>query len=517
MATFPIDPDPKSRVESINPPPQLRLASHAIWPPVGLAELQGAKGPVADALCPKALRPERIWKADGKRTLQIGRIVTDILLLAAISTLVLTRFTSAHTFVNQHASLLLLYGALILLLCHQYDLYRAPHSRVRLDECLVVAKALAIATLLIAISLCVSGLGIVSAAVIVLSGLLSLATLTAWRLGEGKLIERRVINGHDARRVLIVGANDVGQRVAQSLTENRQWGYVVQGFLDESQHSNGRRVLGRIEDLTRVTRAEFVDEILIALPWGKELVNKVVQDARRNHLGVKVVADYDGLTWGTPLDYIEQVPVFTLHEETKHTFAHSVKRLIDILISTIGLIVISPLLALIAIAIKIDSPGPTFYRSIRVGKKGRRFVFLKFRSMVVSADQLKADLSSLNEREGLLFKLKNDPRVTQVGRFLRKYSLDELPQLWNVLKGDMSLVGPRPPTTDEYEQYSLEHLGRLDVIPGITGLWQTSAREDPSFEKALALDIEYIENWTLSLDFKILLRTVPTVLGGTGC
>ena len=428
------------------------------------------------------------------------------------------RGPSSVPVVNGNGGFLFLYAALTLLLCQQYGLYRTPRSRSSLDECLAVAKAVSVATLFLAVFVFLSGLTRVAASIIVPSGLLNLVTLVAWRLGEHKIIEHRVVEGGDARRVLIVGANSVGQRLARCLAKNPQWGYVVQGFLDKSDsHSNGCQVLGGIEDLARVARAEFVDEILIALPWRKELMGKVLQEARRSHLGVKVVADYDGLTLGAPLDYIEQVPVFSLHQEATPTFAHFAKRLIDILGSAAGLVVVSPLLALIAIAIKIDSRGPVLYRSLRVGKKARKFVFLKFRSMVVNAEDLKADLYRLNEREGLLFKLKNDPRMTRVGSFLRKYSLDELPQLWNVLKGDMSLVGPRPPTTDEYEHYSLEHLRRLDVAPGITGLWQVSARQDPSFEKAVTLDLEYIRNWKLWLDVKILLRTVPTVLKGMGC
>jgi lipopolysaccharide/colanic/teichoic acid biosynthesis glycosyltransferase len=192
------------------------------------------------------------------------------------------------------------------------------------------------------------------------------------------------------------------------------------------------------------------------------------------------------------------------------------KRAIDVTISALGLALLAPLMAAISIAIKLGSEGPVLYRSWRVGQNGRLFVFLKFRTMIANADDLKDSLQHLNERQGLLFKISNDPRTTLFGRFLRRYSLDELPQLWNVLRGEMSLVGPRPPSLDEYEQYTAEHQTRLAAKPGITGLWQISARNDPSFATALLLDRSYIENWTPWLDLKILLKTMPVILQGEG-
>jgi len=169
-----------------------------------------------------------------------------------------------------------------------------------------------------------------------------------------------------------------------------------------------------------------------------------------------------------------------------------------------------------ALAIKFGSSGPVLYAAWRVGRKGRRFRCYKFRTMIADADAHKEDLRQMNERCGATFKMANDPRITQVGGFLRKYSIDELPQLFNVLRGEMSMVGPRPHPVDDYNLYQLEDLRRLDVLPGITGLWQVSARRDPSFEKNVLLDIEYIENWNVVLDLKIALRTIPEVFRGSG-
>jgi lipopolysaccharide/colanic/teichoic acid biosynthesis glycosyltransferase len=192
------------------------------------------------------------------------------------------------------------------------------------------------------------------------------------------------------------------------------------------------------------------------------------------------------------------------------------KRWLDAVCSVVGLIVVLPLLLLIAAAIKLESRGPVIYSSSRIGRKGRTFLCYKFRTMSADAEELKVSLQHLNERDGVLFKITNDPRITRLGRFLRKYSLDELPQFWNVLKGDMSMVGPRPPLADEVQQYELEHLRRLDVLPGITGLWQVESRCDPSFASYISLDVQYVERWHLLLDFKILFKTILVVIAGSG-
>jgi exopolysaccharide biosynthesis polyprenyl glycosylphosphotransferase len=192
------------------------------------------------------------------------------------------------------------------------------------------------------------------------------------------------------------------------------------------------------------------------------------------------------------------------------------KRALDIVFSSLALVVLSPVLLAIAIAIKLDSHGPIFYSSERMGKKGRVFRCTKFRTMVIDAETRRAEIMHMNERDAVLFKITNDPRVTKLGRFLRKYSLDELPQFFNVLRGDMSVVGPRPPLASEVQEYKLSHLRRLDVTPGITGLWQVQGRQDPSFDSYVSLDVTYIENWSIWLDLKIIARTIGVVFAGTG-
>jgi lipopolysaccharide/colanic/teichoic acid biosynthesis glycosyltransferase len=192
------------------------------------------------------------------------------------------------------------------------------------------------------------------------------------------------------------------------------------------------------------------------------------------------------------------------------------KRIMDVLGSSFALLFLWPLMLVIGIAVKLESHGPVIYRSRRVGKSGREFDCYKFRTMVAGSDALKESLGRLNERRGPFFKIADDPRVTRFGRFLRKYSLDELPQLWNVLKGDMSLVGPRPHPVEDCARYGSEHRRRLGVTPGVTGLWQVMARANPSFEICMKLDLAYIEKWSLLLDCRILLKTIPAVLAGEG-
>ena len=205
-----------------------------------------------------------------------------------------------------------------------------------------------------------------------------------------------------------------------------------------------------------------------------------------------------------------------LQQEAIPTLGRLAKRVLDLVISSTALLTLWPLMILIAIAIRLESRGPAIYASLRVGKNGVPFTCYKFRTMVQGANRLRRKLRHLNQRRGPFFKIANDPRVTPLGCFLRKYSLDELPQFWNVLKGDMSLVGPRPHPLEDVQQYGAGHEQRLEVLPGMTGLWQVTARENPSFETCMKLDMGYIRHWSLFLDFKILLRTIPAVLAGEG-
>jgi exopolysaccharide biosynthesis polyprenyl glycosylphosphotransferase len=417
---------------------------------------------------------------------------------------------------GQYVAFLLLYVVLLVLVLASHDLYRTERTRTSLDESLAVLKAVLIATLLLTAFIYLSNVKTISRLIVGVSGVLNVLVLSAWRIWKRDLIKRRVASERGARNVLIVGATSIGQDLARYLTDQKYLGYIVKGFVD-ANHCTDPRVLGRLEDLSAVARANFIDEIFITVPYQREVVRSLALEARQHRLNVNVVPELYDLGWRSPLEYLGDFPVMALHHEPIPALGLLVKRLADIVLSASALLLLLPLLAAIAIAIKFNSPGPVLYRSVRVGRKGVRFICYKFRSMVSNAEGLRASLEHMNEREGPLFKIKNDPRITRLGRMLRKYSLDELPQLWNVLIGDMSLVGPRPPVPDECAQYRLEYLRRLDVKPGLTGLWQVYGRKNPSFEKALSLDVQYIEAWNLWLDLQIILRTIPVLWQGGGC
>ena len=234
------------------------------------------------------------------------------------------------------------------------------------------------------------------------------------------------------------------------------------------------------------------------------------------HLDVTLVPNLLDCT-ATHIVQVGHWPLITVHEERPPAAPLVIKRAFDLIGATVGLLLTAPLLAVIALLIKRDSHGPSIYAAPRVGRKGAPFRCYKFRTMSVNADAIKQHLRNLNQREGAFFKIESDPRITRCGRWLRKYSIDELPQLWNVLRGEMSLVGPRPHPVDDFARYQLTDFCRLDVRPGMTGLWQTTARRDPSFQTNTRLDREYIQRWSLALDLRILIKTIRVVVAGGGC
>jgi exopolysaccharide biosynthesis polyprenyl glycosylphosphotransferase len=342
------------------------------------------------------------------------------------------------------------------------------------------------------------------------------------RLFYRLLLYRRFDRGVGTRNVLIVGTGPEAHALRHHLESIRHLGYSFKGFIELPNCTTrfatpSTDIAGSFENLFQTARKQFIDEIFFTTPCERGIIQDSVEEARAKGIDLRVVPDmYDGLAWNSPIEYVGQFPTIPLHCGEVPELGLFFKRFFDILFSSLVLILVSPILLAVAIAIKLDSPGPIFYRSDRIGKKGVVFRCIKFRTMVRDADLRRAELMHMNERDGVLFKVTNDPRITRLGRFLRKYSLDELPQFLNVLKGDMSVVGPRPPIGSEVKQYNLNHLRRLDVLPGITGLWQVQGRQDPSFASYISLDVYYIDNWTLWLDFQIILRTIGVVFAGTG-
>jgi exopolysaccharide biosynthesis polyprenyl glycosylphosphotransferase len=346
--------------------------------------------------------------------------------------------------------------------------------------------------------------------------------LSLRRLIYRMLIYRRFDRGIGTRNVLIIGTGPEAHALRHHLESIRRLGYTFKGFISFSSSGSGFTatsgdVVGTLETMFQHARKQFVDEIFFTTPCEREIVQDVLAQARAHGVDLRMIPEmHDGLAWSSPIEYIGQFPTIPLHRGHVPEVGLFLKRALDLVLSALFLIVFSPVLLAIAIAVKLDSHGPVFYSSERIGKRGRVFRCTKFRTMVRDAEKRRADVMHLNERDGVLFKISDDPRITKLGRFLRKYSLDELPQFVNVLRGDMSIVGPRPPIGSEVREYKLSHLRRLDVTPGITGLWQVQARQDPSFDNYISLDVAYIENWSMWLDLKIIVRTIGVVLAGTG-
>lgn len=437
------------------------------------------------------------------------RFEADMLAPALLDLAVITLIFSLQAWAlgskSLHLAILGIFGLSFLFFAVDEDLY-LPHQ-TNAQEAAAAGRAVAWATLFAGVlrswpPLPGSEVLLCAIALSVLGGLLAARQL------------RRTLHPGETwlRNVLIVGNGIKAARVADAIRHDRYSSRLVKGYIVENhlRNSYGAAML------RRVAREEFVDELVI-VSSDPSVVEVAVQEARNNKLAVKIAPDICiPVSSDADVENLDGLLLFNVQEYQSPEYRLAVKRSLDFVLAMCGLIALSPVLLLIAAFIKWDSAGPVFYRALRTGRKGRRFVCYKFRTMVPDAEALKDQLRERNEREGAFFKIGNDPRITPLGRVLRRYSLDELPQLWNVMLGDMSLVGPRPHPIDDVSQYRLEHLQRLDFVPGITGLWQITARRDPSFERNVALDVEYIKNWNLWLDVRILCKTVSAVLTGSG-
>ncbi len=405
----------------------------------------------------------------------------------------------------------LLHAALITLMGYSEGLYTATNDQQR--QVRILGKSIFWATILLCFTHGLQGASWTMSALFCVAGSMHFSALSTWRWQNVK--QKSTPDRGDLRKVLVVGAGGLGRRLVSYVEAHPEAGRTVYGILD-NERPLGHGVIGRVSDLARLARTGFVDAVILAGPHDRNLTLQVLQEARRLRLDVEIVPDLFGCRPGAEVERVGDLPVISLHAERLPAAGLALKRAVDVVAAGFALAALSPLLMAISALIKLDSPGPVLYRAQRVGRKGRLFRCFKFRTMVSNAEDLKAGLRQNNQRSGPFFKIVGDPRVTHTGRFLRRYSLDELPQLWNVLRGEMSLVGPRPHPVDDFAAYEIGHLARLDVIPGITGLWQVTARRDPSFERGMELDREYIRTWSLSTDLRILLKTVLAVLRGSG-
>ena len=410
----------------------------------------------------------------------------------------------------------------LVLVSKRYHLYGPMQMRNTLHEQRLTIQAALTAGLLLAGALYLVHGEVISRGVVLITVAATTVLLCGRRLVWRAMKYRRFEKGQETRNIIIVGTGRVGQAMRHHLDSIRHLGYTFKGYVqipgvDAESPALAGDVLGTIDQVLQVARQYFADEIFLSAPCDARVVTRIVSQARDAGVDIRVVPElYDGLAWNSPIEYVGQFPTIPLHRGEVPVIGMFLKRVLDLFLSAFALLLLSPVLAVIALAVKLDAPGPVFYCSDRIGKKGRVFRCLKFRTMVADAERRRSEILHMNEREGILFKVSNDPRITRVGAILRKYSLDELPQFVNVLRGDMSMVGPRPPIASEVKRYDLSHLRRLDVLPGMTGLWQVQARQDPSFDSYISLDTAYIQNWSVWLDLKILIRTLSVVVGGTG-
>ena len=317
-------------------------------------------------------------------------------------------------------------------------------------------------------------------------------------------------------RALIVGTNREARGLASSLSQNR--GVFLLGFVSEEPDSpaelDDHPVLGGVQDVEAILTDNVIDEILIARrEWNPRELELLLSICRERGITARLTCDFiPGGSARVLLERVGDVPLLSFTAPPHDGNLLALKRIVDVVVSLILLGLTAPLLAVVALLIKLTSRGPVIYRQVRCGLNGRRFTFLKFRSMVEGADERRDEIHHLNEAKGPIFKISRDPRVTRLGRFLRRTSIDELPQLANILRGEMSLVGPRPPLPEEVARYRPWQRRRLSMKPGLTCLWQVSGRSVLSFEEWVDLDLRYIDNWSPWLDLRILGKTVPAVL-----
>jgi len=402
-------------------------------------------------------------------------------------------------------------------------LYETKRFGRRLDECIDILKATSFGVCVISSIASPWFTGTLYSYFIVLfwvsAAILTISTRMTMRLIL-MVLRYKDLN---LRQIVILGTNERAVWFAEKIWKHRDMGYNVLGFVDNecSAEAGRMNLISDFDHFSEVLDRHVLDEVVIALPMQsfRREISEVLMLCEEQGVKVRFIMDmlFDLSHTKPTIEYMDGAPLLTLYMGPHDGYMLRIKRIIDITISGLALILLAPFFVMIGILIKIDSRGPVFFVQERVGYNKRRFPFYKFRTMISDAEKRQVDIEHLNEVSGPVFKIKDDPRVTKLGKILRKTSIDELPQLFNVLKGEMSLVGPRPLPVRDYTRFEQNsHKRRLSVRPGLTCLWQIQGRNELSFEKMIELDMKYIDQWSLLLDLKILLKTIPAVIRGTG-
>lgn len=424
---------------------------------------------------------------------------------------------------QQYLLVLFLWVPLWMLMLAFNGLYRPLRTRVFLEVAWDIIKAAFFSVLAFGSLAFILKIHFVSRMffVIFIGMSTGLLILERWTLVSISHYMRR--KGYNFRRLLLVGTGPRAERFVEMIKAHPEWGLQINGLIDDETKKVGKkffgiRVIGLLSDIPRILREKVIDEVIFVVPrmW-LERIQKSIAACELQGVKTSVAADlFDLKIARAKQTDLNGFPLMSFETTFGQEWQLLAKRAFDLTASVLGLIALLPFLLIIAALIKLTSPGLVFFRQKRMGVNGRIFNLYKFRTMYKDAEEKLAELEHLNEMEGPVFKIKNDPRITPLGRFLRKMSIDELPQLFNVFMGHMSLVGPRPPIPDEVDKYELWQRRRLSMRPGITCLWQAGGRNKIGFDKWMELDLKYIDNWSLWLDFKILMKTIPVVLFGIG-
>jgi len=392
------------------------------------------------------------------------------------------------------------------------------------EDLWAAAKAVFLATATLALLVYAFRLTFVSRPFLFLFALVEFLLLASEKLAIRSMAQSARARGYNFRTVVLTGTGPRALALAQFLEAHPHWGFRVIGYLDDGAGGaitrDGRwKKLGAVSDLAALLAREVIDEVIFIVERGKlEEFEEAMLVAEQHGVRSHVALDLFPHVIARPvLEELDGVPLLTFTTVPSNPVLLAGKRLIDVLISVVLIVATLPLQLLAAAAIKLTTRGPALFRQTRCGLNARPFRLVKFRTMIDGAEERLSEVSHLNEMSGPVFKSARDPRLTVVGKILRRFSIDELPQLWNVLRGDMSLVGPRPPLPEEVTRYEAWQRRRLSMKPGLTCLWQISGRNEiPDFDRWMALDLKYIDTWTPLLDFKILMLTVPIVLTGKG-
>ncbi len=419
---------------------------------------------------------------------------------------------------NPFRLLFMVWTVLILFFHQTHSLYQTRREQLESHEIWEVIKANFLSTLVIIVLAFLLRVQDFPRSVMLLNAVVITAFCSLWRWIKRLAVNYLVSHGYNNFNTVIIGAGKTGALLAGEISRQRALGLNIKGFLDDNKSGScgPLPVLGKLENLQEIIHREFIHTIFITIYPDHQTFIKLLEISREEGLAIRVVPQgYEYMAHDFIKFNIGIIPILE-YSDIDVNLRQRLKRLFDFLLSLLLMLALSPAFLLLGLLIKCDSPGPIFYRSRRYGRYGHVFSMYKFRSMVTNADDLLVQLKDKNEVDGPIFKMKKDPRITQIGAFIRRFSLDELPQILNVLKGDMSLVGPRPFPTAQLEKEDLRQLRRLGIRPGITGLWQIRGRSDVSFDKLLRWDIWYIKNWSFGLDMHILAQTIPVVIRGKG-